>query len=205
MEYLNTEGSPRAVLDVEAAEAWIFELEELDRCWDQLDTTTRRGTPRISENWNPIGDIGSSSNPDPLPVIALLVEASQEKGILTVAGRHPIEFVPIGASEYLWRIRTTRWSSFTATEIKDARSLGVTGATSRYGKISIHILTECVQEANRMLTNNLHSAYTVMAEQSTDPVLLTRLATYDDPNVRDAVMYNPEAPPEAKAIAALLQ
>lgn len=205
MEYLDTEDIPRATLNVGAAEAWLYELEELDRCWDQLDYHTRSTTPRIPANWNPLYDISDPSRPDPLPGIGQFVDAAQLAGVLTVAGKHPIEFIPAGTTQYFWRLRNTTGLTFTSSELLNAQSVGVNGSIARYAKIGLHILGEAVQQANRMLASTLQSAYALMAEQSTDTVLLTRLATYDDVNVRNGILLNPAAPTEAKVVLALRQ
>lgn len=68
---------------------------------------------------------------------------------------------------------------------------------------ALEFLAAAVDEGNTMLRNLVYSATLLVASLSTDPMLLTRLADGNDPDVRAAAAGNPAAPDEARVLAAL--
>lgn len=210
-EQFDTARGPRAVLDVMAAEEW---LESVTRLVDEHGSVGNASIEaqfpspmanmlEIGSTWSPaIEKIGSEEYLRSLEQVTVLVAAAQEMGVLTLPSSTQVEFSEVGSGEFLWQLTGDRYAGLVFSGDRGAITwLGAPGALGV--EQALAILATAASEANKILTSLSIAAATVLADYSTDPVLLTRLAMYDEPMVREIALQNPATPEEGHVAAAL--
>lgn len=201
MDRLNYSQLPRFVLDVESAEAWLAEIVRAEG--SPIVRPVR--SPMDSElSFTPDWALSHLSGHDKTGMRQMLtdmVTAAQEIGVLSTPDGIRIEMESgddgyrfLVTSDYRWEGLTLAGRDmFFAQHMPQTQ--GVLGLMA--------LLMSAVREGNRMLASMIHSASIVLAQFSTDPLLVMRLADHDEAVVRAIAADNPVAPEGAKVLRAL--
>lgn len=210
-EQFDTSRGPRAVLNVMDAEEW---LEQVTTLVDQYGSVGAAPPEKhfpspmanmleIGSTWAPnIPGLGTEAFNTSVEQVQMLVVAAREMGVLDLPTGVDVEFAEVSNGEYVWQVTGNRYAGLTLSSGRGTITwLGNVGAVGV--EQCLAILADAVSEANKILSSLAVAAATVLADYSTDPLLLTRLADYDDPMVRNIALQNPAAPEEAHILAAL--
>jgi hypothetical protein len=206
---MNTVDAPRAVLDVTRATTFLTALTELAAgtitAMPEGYSTPAAYDIHMSERWTPdLTDEDFTHDNDENQTAAAIIRSVHELGILRLPAGTVASLVDGPNGYYYWSLTNERWAGMTLISTMqtwinwDTMGKGIAGV-----RRALILLHDFVDAANEMLTAVFLSASTVLAEFSTDPVLLTRLADYDEAIVRTTAIDNPAAPDEAKVLAAL--
>lgn len=200
MDRLNTRDMPRFVLNVEDAVTWLADI--ILRATAPAPTEAR--SPMDAElffdpNWSVSSLVGESQG-QRRQMLADMIVAAQEIGILSAPEGIRIE-MESGDDGYRFLVTSDdRWGITLAG--KDC--FFTEAATGSYGAAALMaVLMSAVNEGNAMLRALVEASSLILAQFSTDPVLVTRLADSDDDFVRAVAVDNPVAPDEAKVLRAL--
>lgn len=210
-EQFDTARGPRAVLDVMGAEEWLEKVVNLVDKYGAVGSapvaeqfqSPMANMLEIGSTWAPnIPGIGTEEFNTSVDQVQMLVTAAQEMGFLSLPTGVEVTFSELSEGEYTWQVTGTRYAGLvfssgrgTITWLGNVGSVGI--------EQCLAILSDATSEANKIFTSLALAAATVLADYSTDPVLLTRLADYDEPMVRNIALQNPATPEEAHIIAAL--
>lgn len=200
MERIDTSSTPRFVLHVEAAELWLAEVLDAYPSGERGFRSPRDSEVQIGPDWSLASMAGDSAEAaSRRQSLSLLLAAAQELDILESqtgieidleSGEDGFRFMVV--SDALWADLTLVGNDMF---FSDSQLTGAQGV--------IEFLMAAVNEGNAMLRALTQASVVVLAQFSTDPVLLTRLADYEDPLVRSLAVNNPAAPDEAKVLRAL--
>jgi hypothetical protein len=200
MDRLNHSQLPRFVLDVESTEAWLVEII---RAQDQQQSRPAR-SPMDSElsfgsDWA-LSRLGGSDKSGMRQMLTDMVTAAQEIGVLSTPDGVRIEMESgddgyrfLVVSDERWGLTLAGRDMFFAEDMP--KTQGVLGLMS--------LLMSAVREGNSMLSALVNASSLILAQFSTDPVLVTRLADHDEAFVRAIAADNPVAPEDAKVLRAL--
>lgn len=210
----DTSSSNRAVLHVQDTLDWLTAIEdyslETDGPLDPAYESPSTYDVYLPSIWEPIPD---RVHADPeqahhtiITTIATALRAAAELGRITLpAGIEILINDTLAPGTYNWILRADRYSYLTLTSGEPApiEEIGTSHDHEAGASRMLAILQEATAAANQMLTALHHGAPIVLADTSTDPVLLTRLADSPDPAIRSAVLDNAAAPDEARVLASL--
>lgn len=204
MDKLNTEQAPRLVLKTARAGKWLDALIAVHE--GRRDTVPSRylspSAPEVylTATWAPRTVPSLKTAVD----VENLVRTAMELGYFITLEGITVEFFSClleGQIWYAWQVHADRYAGLRLTApLKPLAHLALPGAAGT--QAAIQILMEATDEANEMLANLVGASATILADFSTDPVLLTRLADYDEPVVRAAAAQNTATPDAGRVLAA---
>lgn len=201
MDRLNYSDLPRFVLNVEAAESWLVEIV---RASHPQHARTARSPMDAELSFGPDWAMSRLKGPDrgaQREMVSDMLVAAQEIGILSTPEGVRIE-LESGDDGFRLLVRSDyRWEGLTLAGRDMFFEEHVMEEHGAQGLISVLMIA--VREGNRMLSSMVRSASMVLAQFSTDPLLVTRLADHDEPSVRAVAADNPVAPEEAQVLRAL--
>jgi len=201
MERLNYSELPRFVLNVEFAEAWLLEIV---RAQDPQQVRAARSPMDAELSFAPDWALSHLKGPDQgaaREMLSDMVTAAQEIGIVSAPDGVRIE-VESGDDGLRFMVQSDyRWEGLTLAGRDMFFVDGLMEERGTQGLMSVLMIA--VREGNRMLASMVRAASMVLAQFSTDPWMVTRLADHDEASVRAVAVDNPVAPDEAKVLRAL--
>lgn len=201
MDRLDYSRLPIFVLDVESTEAW---LNEVVRAQGSQPVRPARSPMDTELSFTPDWALSRLAGPERSGMREMLtdmVTAAQEIGLISTPEGIRLE-MESGDDGYRFMVTSDyRWEGLTLAgrDMYFAENMA-----STQGVLALMaLLMSAVREGNRMLASMIHSASIVLAQFSTDPLLVMRLADHDEAAVRAIAADNPAAPEGAKVLRAL--
>lgn len=203
MEHIDTERAPRAILHVADATEWLTAVEAVNsgslEFLDERHDAPSAADLTFTSDWR-ISDYADEN--DFFEQATSILRTAIELGHLELPQGIYVHLNDRGEDWYDWSVTCERYGSIMLAGL--ARPMTSLGSPDREGaQRAMTILQEAVSETNQMLANLLSGSLTLLAETTTDPAILTRLAGYADPGIRATVLGNPATPDEGRVLAAL--
>lgn len=201
MDRLNYSDLPRFVLNVEAAESWLAEtVRKPSAKAFRAARSPMDGELSFDPRWA-LSSLKGPGHSAQREMLANMLTAAQEIGVLSAPDGVTIE-MESGDDGFRFLVRADyRWEGLL---LAGRDILFENLLFEEYGpQALVSVLMFAAREGNRMLSSMVRSASMVLAQFSTDPLLVTRLADHDEPSVRAVAADNPVAPEEAQVLRAL--
>lgn len=202
MENLDTRNAPRFVLDVDGIQAWIEAVVSAYPDGQRVSASPMDAEVSFGAEWSFGSSDGRPVSASSRQMLANVLIAVQELNLLRgpdgvavdlESGDDGYRFSVVSEDRWPGLVLAGRDRFFSSPAEFNAR-----GAVAVLG-----FLMDAVNEANSMLYALVHASTVVLAQLSTDPVLVTRLADHDESFVRAIAADNPVAPDEARVLRAL--
>jgi hypothetical protein len=199
---LDTAAAARYTLDTDGAWVWLHAIET-GAILPEFDAPSASEV-LLDPTWTPrraaISDELRASTVD---TINALIRTASELGFLHAPDGIDGTLVALDEEFYQFQLHgQDMWNGLRL--VSDSELFGAFGSRHDMGaEAALRFLMSFVDTANGLLSTLLSVATTVLAQYSTDPVLLTRLADNADPFVRHVAAGNPNTPDEARVWAAL--
>lgn len=199
---IDTEMIPRLALDASGALAWLNQLATPAGPL-VIGAPSEHGI-HLFEDWGP--DLALSTDgrlsDEAIETLHSLPMAARELGFLQVPTTVDIRIEIVDGLLLRFLITSDEtWPSLTlATPLTGLATIVVSEVGS---SAALRYLMFMVDEVNEVLGALVLAAESILAEHSTDPVLLTRLADSNEPLVRELSLKNRNMPEEGKALSAL--
>lgn len=202
---LNTMNAPRFVLEVDIALDWLTEVAQTSEGVTRAARSPMDAEVSFDLDWCLLNLHGSSAAAGDARVgLSVLLTAAQEIGALVAPDGVWLE-MEAGDDGYRFLLGSdSRWPQLLLAGRDHLFEDGYAEERNARGVNAVmEFLMSAVQDANVMLTALVQASTLVLAQFSTDPLLVTRLADHSDAQVRTVAVDNPVAPDEAKVLRAL--